>query len=127
MLPFMTRAAQALSAAAAGIIAASHFSSAGGVVDAYSFVPPLTQRYRKSFHIARPAYLDDGGTQPPAATSIPVGRRVPVPMSGNEKKDTDTDTNGEGNNKQKNPTTTYGEITILHPPQTLPNDTKCLL
>ena len=117
----------ALSAAAAGIIAASHSSSAGGVVDAYSFVPPLTQRYRKSFHIARHAYLGDGGAQPPAATSIPVGRRVPVPMSSNEKKDTDSDTNDEGNNKQKNPTTTYGEITILHPPQSLPNGGRVTL
>lgn len=113
--------------AAAGIIAASHSSAAPaiGVADAYAFVPPLTKRYRKSFNIARHAYLDDAGAQSPP---IPVGRRVPVPNA-NGRKDTDaTATIDESNNNNDdNPTTIYGEITILHPPKSLPNGGRVTL
>ena len=117
--------------AAAGIIAASHSSAAPavGVADAYAFVPPLTQRYRKSFNIARHAYLDDAGPQsPPSSSSIPVGRRVPVPNA-NGRKDTDaTATIDENkNNNDDNPNTIYGEITIPHPPKSLPNGGRVTL
>jgi hypothetical protein len=111
-------------------MAASHSSSAAtaiAVADAYAFVPPLTQRYRKSFHIARNAYLDDGGVLPPATSAVPVGRRVPVPNS-NGKKDTDEGTNDTtDSDEDKKPTTSYGEIIIPHPPKSLPNGGRVTL
>jgi len=93
------------------------------VVDAYSFVAPLTNRPRRSFHLTRhTAYLDgaDAGTHSPS-----VVRSAPSPIIKNTPSADPGSKNKNKNNaeQQKEPS----QIIINHPPKSLPNGGRITL
>lgn len=96
----------------------SSCSSSTVLVEAYSFVPPLAHRPRRSFHLTRHnAYLDgtDGGPHTPSVVSTPIV------------KNTLAEAEEHSTNNRNLPKKKPSQIIIQHPPESLPNGGRITL